>query len=202
VEVRVLIATGLEFSWSDGPSLGPIDAVFGAGVHRITGPNGRGKTTLLRLLCGALPPSAGTVTALGRDVRADPGARAAIGFVPSTAELPDFLTVDEAWQMLAAVRRAPAWDGSVLRERLGLRGGVSLGTLSAGQRRRAEILAQLAGDPPILLLDEPFADLDPDGVAVVREILVAEPARTILYIHHGPSPLGGVDHPIGEWTSN
>jgi ABC-type multidrug transport system ATPase subunit len=193
----MLTTSALRFAWPAGPSLGPLDLELGPGVHRVEGPNGTGKTTLLRLLCGALRPASGQVRVLGRDVHADARARAAIGWVPVHPELPDLLTVDEAWQLMAGLRDRPDWDGAGARRDLGLPGEARLGTLSAGQRRRAELLAALAGDPPVLLLDEPFADLDVAGVALLAAwIGLWRGDRCVVLVHHGEAPVG-IDSAVG-----
>jgi ABC-2 type transport system ATP-binding protein len=193
----MLKTSALRFAWPAGPSLGPLDLELGAGVHRVEGPNGTGKTTLLRLLCGALRPASGQVRVRGRDVHADARARAAIGWVPVHPELPDLLTVDEAWQLMAGVRDRPDWDGTSARRELQLAGEARLGTLSAGQRRRAELLAALAGDPPVLLLDEPFADLDVAGIALLAAWIDGWRAdRCVVLVHHGEAPVV-IDSAVG-----
>ena len=99
--------------------------------------------------------------------------------------LPDFLTVDQAWQTVAALRRAADYDGTALRERFGLPGSMRLGECSAGQRARAELGAALAGDPPILLFDEPFSHLDTQGVDDLQALLdELRSSRCILLIAH------------------
>jgi ABC-2 type transport system ATP-binding protein len=192
----ILEATDLAFRWP-ARTIGPLSLALGPGVWQVAGANGSGKTTLLRLLCGSLRPASGEVRVLGRDVHADPLARRDVALVPVRPDLPDFLAVDEAWQMLASLRGRPHWDGSPLRGQLSIPGAARLSTLSAGQRRRAEILAGLAGDPAVLLLDEPFADLDVDGVAWLADwIGSVRSERVILFAHHGACPVE-VDGVVG-----
>ncbi|MCB9743944.1 MAG: ABC transporter ATP-binding protein [Alphaproteobacteria bacterium] len=160
-------AAGLRFDWP-GFSLGPLELDLGPGVHRMEGGNGSGKTTLMRCLCGALRPSAGQVRVLGADPSRDPAARAQVAWLPAAPDLPDALRVEEAWQTLAALRGHPRWSGAALCEALDLPPRLRLSDASAGQRRKAELVAALAGDPPALLLDEPFANLDVAAVETVR----------------------------------
>lgn len=189
--------SGLEIRYPTGFVAGPLDLDVGPGVWRLAGDNGTGKTTLLRAMVGELTPTAGTVRVDGHDPVRDPRARRHVAFVPSRPELPGFLTVDEAWQTLAALRGDPDWDGADLRDTLGLPGEMLLSHGSDGQRRRAELLAGLAADPAVLLLDEPFANLDPEAAAIVAGVLDARRGdHVILVAHHGPSPLAF----DGGWT--
>jgi ABC-2 type transport system ATP-binding protein len=169
-----------------GFTLGPLSARFGPGVWHVTGPNGAGKTTLLRTLAGDLRPVSGSVRLDGHDVTRETAARRDVGLVTVDPELPDFLTVDEAWRMLAALRGR---DGAGSAERLAalhLRPDVRLGTCSAGMRRKAEIVAALAGEPRVLLLDEPFAGLDVAASEVLRGWIDGwRTERVILLVHHG-----------------
>jgi ABC-type multidrug transport system ATPase subunit len=113
-----------------------------------------------------------------------------VGSAPAVPELSGFLHVDEAWRMMAALRGRPGWDGAPARDALGLPGGRSLDALSVGQRRKAELLAAMAGDPAVLLLDEVFAPLDPDATAVVAGWIAAWRAtRLVVLTGHGAVPV-------------
>ncbi|MBW2253842.1 MAG: ATP-binding cassette domain-containing protein [Deltaproteobacteria bacterium] len=159
VTTPTLEARGLLFRYPAGFTVGPTDLTLSPGLLLLRGPNGCGKTTLLRLLCGGLLPTAGKVRVCGGDP-ADHRTRRHVSLLPATPELPGFLRVDEAWQTLAALRRDPSWDGTPSCDALGLPAALRLDQASAGQRRKAELVAALAGDPEVLLLDEPFANLD------------------------------------------
>lgn len=165
-----------------------MDLALGVGVHHLQGRNGSGKTTLLKCLCGALLPDEGRVSVCGEDPRR-PAARRRIAFSPAECDLPGFLTVDEAWQTTAALRAASSWDGAPLRSRLGLPGKLRLSNGSAGQRRLAGLLAALAGDPEVLLLDEPLANVDVQTCAVVGAIIAELGAtRVVLITSHEAPP--------------
>lgn len=184
-----LVCADLQLAFPTGRRVGPVSWTLGPGIHHLAAANGAGKTTLLRCLCGAWRAT-GTLSVCGGDPRMDAAARRHVAFVPSEPELPAFLTVDEAWQQLAALRGAPGWDGAALRDRLGLAGGQALGHCSAGQRRRAELLAGAAGDPAVLLLDEPFANLDAASVAAVADVVEGWRAdRVVVVTSHGPLPV-------------
>jgi ABC-2 type transport system ATP-binding protein len=186
----MLQAKGLVFRYPGGFMAGPLDLDLGPGIHHLVGPNGSGKTTLLRCLAADLPRHAGWVRVLGADPHRDHIARRHIALVPAQPDLPDFLTVDEAWQQLAALRAAPNWDGHALREALELPGGLALRHCSAGQRRRAELLAGMAGDPAVLLLDETPAHLDVASQSLLVSWLEAWRAnRVVVLVHHGEPPV-------------
>jgi len=186
VTAPTLTAAGLFFRYPGGFAVGPVDLDVTPGLFLLRGPNGSGKTTLLRLLCGGLLPTRGRVRVCGGDP-ADHRARRHVALLPATPELPGFLRVDEAWQTLAALRGTPTWDGTPLCDALGLPAALRLDQASAGQRRKAELVATLAGDPEVLLLDEPFANLDDDASEVLsgwlgkwrgdRVVLVASQTR-------------------------
>lgn len=192
--MTVHLRADLRYRYPSGWTVGPVSLSLGPGVHHLQGANGTGKTTLFRCLCGELRRSEGTLWIGGDDPRV-PGAegvsaRRRVALLSAEPELPDVLTVTEVWQQQAALRGRSDWDGEAVRRALDVPGGLLLGQCSAGQRRLAELLAALAGDPEVLLLDEPFANLDPDHVA--RVVSVLEPLRherVVLLTTHGPPPM-------------
>jgi ABC-2 type transport system ATP-binding protein len=136
-------------------------------VVALLGANGAGKTTLISLLLGLRTPDAGRVRVLGRDPRL-PVVRSAIGTALQEVGVPATLKVEELIHFAAAhfPNAAPVAE---LLERFGL-GGVATrqtGGLSGGQRRRLALALAFAGRPPLVILDEPTASLDPDGRAAV-----------------------------------
>lgn len=190
VELRGLVL-------AHGPRvLGTLDADIGPGLTWLVGASGAGKTTLLRHLCGEVRSAPGAVRVGGRDPFADAGARADIGLCSTHPDLPDFLTVDEAWRWFATVRGRPGWDGASAREALGLPTGLRLRRASAGERQRAELLAAIAGDPPVLLLDEPFSHLDVRASAVLADWLAGWRGRTVIITGHAALPLA----PDRQWA--
>lgn len=188
--IPLLRAKGLRYRYPTGVVAGPLDLEMGPGLTHLMGANGAGKTTLLRCLCGGLRQSEGQLEVVGRDPRHDTDARRHVALLGAEPELPDFLSVDEAWQDLATMRGAPQWDGRTLRQRLGLAGDLLLSQASAGQRRLAELLAAAAGDPAVMLLDEPFANLDPDRANTVRALLDEwRGVRALVVTSHQPLPM-------------
>lgn len=180
----------LEIRFGDVFRIGP--AAFNAahGIVHVAGPNGSGKTTLLRALCGELVPSAGRVLVDGEEVHRSVNARRRIALVPSRPELPGFLIVREAYEFTASIRGARGWDGAAVCAELDLDPDLPLENASDGQRKKAELVCGLVGDPPILLLDETFTHLDDASSSRLRQwILNWSSSRLILFTHHGPSPL-------------
>lgn len=132
----------------------------------VLGPNGSGKSTLLRVLAAMARARAGRIRVYGRDPYADPGVRGRIGFVGHEPMLYRGLSVTENLHLLAALYDLS--DGPERAARLCRlfridRPGTLVRTLSRGMQQRAALARALLHRPKILLLDEPFTGLDPDG---------------------------------------
>ena len=156
------------------------------------GPNGAGKTTALRILAGVFPPTSGSVRIAGTDLAAEPlRARARIGYLPERPALYDEMTVTALLRFVAALRGARR-DGArqdvehaIVRTRLGDLATRRIGTLSKGMRQRVALAAATVGDPPVLLLDEPTAGLDPSERSEARALIQGlAPGRAVLLSSH------------------
>lgn len=186
----LLEVSGLVVRFGDGFGVGPVSFRMSYGILYLEGPNGSGKTTILRALAGELEPSAGTVEVSGRNVHVSPEARRKIALVPSTPELPDFLSVAEACEFTAAIRGSPHWNGAEYLAELDLDPSLPLAAASAGQKRKAELVCGLAGDPDVLLLDETFAHLDDSSVLTLRRWVTQwRESRLVVVTHHGGPPV-------------
>jgi len=166
-------------------------------VLRVAGANGRGKTSLLRILCGLLTPHAGEVRWRGSAIRAlaEEFFRSLL-YVGHAPALKDDLTAEENLS-IACTLAGDAVERSGIAsalERLEVPRGVFVKRLSQGQRRRA-LLARLVVSEarPLWLLDEPFAALDTDAAGVVETLVAAHVARggMAIYTSHQESRMAG-----------
>ena len=181
---------GLVVSFGSSFSVGPMDLVADHGAIHLAGPNGGGKTSLLRAIAGELVPSEGRVRVSGNDVQSSVEGRRRLALVPSAPELPEFLTVREAYQFSASLRGSPMWDGAPYCQAMQLDPSLLLGVASAGQRRKAELICGLAADPAVLLLDETFAHLDEQGAHQLSEWVDEwSSSRVVVLAHHGVPPI-------------
>ncbi len=144
----------------------------------ISGKNGSGKSTLLKILAGVLTPSAGSVTVSGPGGNGIFGRQSLFGFVSPHLSLYDEFSAEENLQHFAAIRGA-AYDRAFaddLLRRVALysRKDDPLRAYSSGMKQRAKYAAALLHHPPILLLDEPMANLDAEGVTIVRSLMAEQ----------------------------
>jgi ABC-2 type transport system ATP-binding protein len=158
-------------------------------IYGLLGRNGAGKTTLLKILIGLLRPDSGTAHVLGHSLSDGvPKEKAQVAYVAQDELLPPWASATDLMRFDAAVR--PQWNADALlgwMAREGIDARRSVGALSAGQRKRVELELALAGRPSVLLLDEPFAGLDPVSRAEFIEALIAHTAEsdaTILLSSH------------------
>ena len=161
-------------------------------VVGLLGPNGSGKTTILRVLTGYLRPSAGTAQVGGFDlVRQGRAARGRIGYVPEDAPLYPHMRTDES---LAFMGRLRGLEGERLRnrmafarERLALEDvrATIIGRLSRGYRQRVAIAQAILHEPELLVLDEPTNGLDPRQIIQLRGLIrgLAEHCAVIVTSH-------------------
>ena len=140
----------------------------------LTGPNGAGKTTLLRILATTLTPTHGSLELLGLDARLHRDSiRAKVALATHTNHLYDALSAVENLELLARFAGVERRRVSDVLERVGLmsRGRSPVHTLSAGMKRRLALARVLLREPELVLLDEPFTQLDPEGVRLAEEII-------------------------------
>lgn len=186
-------ANSLTKSFGDVKALDRVDFEVRKGeVVGFLGPNGAGKSTTMRILTCFISPTTGSAEVHGHDVFDQSlEVRSKIGYLPQRAPLYPEMNV---WEYLEFASRLRNLDSSTFRARLGkvveVCGlaqvlGKDIGTLSHGYRQRVGLGQALIHDPPILILDEPTSDLDPNEKAeVLKYIQEIGKERTILLSTH------------------
>ncbi|HMI38226.1 MAG TPA: ABC transporter ATP-binding protein, partial [Steroidobacteraceae bacterium] len=179
---------------------GPVAAVTGAElsiprsrIYGFLGPNGSGKSTTIRMLCGLIKPTSGTIRVLGLDIpRQSEELRRQIGYMTQRFSLWEDLSARENLDFLAAVytlgrKRAGQRIAAVMEQyRLIEFQSRPAGTLSGGQRQRLALAAATLHEPALLMLDEPTSAVDPQSRRDFWESLFALTAQgtTILVSTH------------------
>jgi ABC-2 type transport system ATP-binding protein len=154
------------------------------------GPNGAGKTTTMRILCGYMPPTAGTATVAGYDIVSDSiEVRRRVGYLPETVPLYPDMTVFDYLKFMADLRHLPEAEDRVedVLEQVHMidRADGYIGNLSKGMRQRIGLAQALLHQPEVLILDEPTIGLDPAQIIEVRNLIrkIGE-ERTVLLSTH------------------
>ena len=180
---------GLVKTFGDRTVVDGVSLRFRAGeVVGLLGPNGAGKTTTFYMIVGLIPASKGHVALDGADItslRMHERARRGIGYLPQEASVFRKLTVAENILAIAEAVGVPRRERAARVQRhldelhLGHVAEQKAFTLSGGERRRLEIARALVTQPKFLLMDEPFAAIDPISVAEVQKMILALKARGI-----------------------
>jgi lipopolysaccharide export system ATP-binding protein len=187
--VSVLRAAHLAKSYKKRQVISDLSVEVESGqIVGLLGPNGAGKTTAFYMIVGLVPPDKGTVTIDDRDIThlaMHQRAHAGIGYLPQEASVFRKLTVEDN---VMAILETRDLEDSARQERLEQILGElriahvrkSLGmALSGGERRRVEIARALAAEPRFILLDEPFAGVDPLSVIDIQRIMTELTAKGI-----------------------
>lgn len=174
---RKLVVRGVSFQMHEGEVVG------------FLGPNGAGKTTCFYMIVGFIRPNSGRILLSGRDITRRPmykRARLGIAYLPQEASVFRKLTVEQnVWAVLETRkdlnRRQKRETLDRLLDELGIthKRKQRAYTLSGGERRRTEIARSLAIQPRFLLLDEPFAGIDPIAVYEIKQIVAELSAKGI-----------------------
>lgn len=167
-------AEGLTVVYGRTLALEQIDIHLQPGITGLFGQNGAGKSTLLRVMAGLLHPTQGKVTLGGVEVNlGDESFRQQVAYVGHDSGLYSDLTVGENLALFATLYGAPGERAGSAIEALGLedRAGTRVRDLSAGLKRRAAVAKALVHEPSLLLLDEPYANLDDDSAGLVSAVL-------------------------------
>lgn len=160
-------------------------------VFGFLGPNGAGKTTTMQVLLGFIPPTEGSATILGNDVRT-PLARERIGYLPEHPDTYRFLTARELLRFASRIFGIGRTDSkrrtTELLDLLDLSDAADrrIGTYSRGMLQRICLAQALINDPDLVILDEPTGGLDPFGRLRIREIIssLRERGKTVFFSSH------------------
>lgn len=201
-----LAATGLEKSFRGRKVVDQASLAVRAGeAVGLLGPNGAGKTTIFYMMMGLIPVDRGRIDLDGRDISRFPmyrRARLGVGYLPQEASIFRGMTVEENIRSVLELvepnrKKREAELNSLLEEFniVRLRKSPAL-ALSGGERRRCEIARALASRPSFMLLDEPFAGIDPIAVGDIRSLVRQLTSRNIGVLitdHNVRETLGLID---------
>jgi len=156
------------------------------------GPNGAGKSTTMRIVTGYMPPTTGSVRVAGVDALDDPvRLKSRVGYLPETPPIYGEMTVRGYLLFVAEMRRVPRHRRRRHVDEVMERTGIAdvadrlAGRLSRGYKQRVGMAAALVGEPPVLVLDEPTAGMDPRQIIEMRQLIRSLAGRhTILLSSH------------------
>jgi ABC-2 type transport system ATP-binding protein len=167
----------------------PTGSIFG-----FLGPNGAGKTTTMKMVCGIIRPTQGTIRVGGRDVLKEPLAvKAQIGYVPDRPHIYERLTAVEYMYFIAGLYSLAKEEGQVRTQELLTLFGLErvrdhlVESYSHGMKQRLVMASVLLHKPKLLIVDEPMVGLDPQGARLLKDILrqyTAEYGLTVLLSTH------------------
>ncbi len=173
-------------------ALSGLDLEVSAGeVFGFLGPNGAGKTTTMNVLLGFLPPTSGTASLFGIDVR-QPIARQRIGYLPENTYYYKFLTAEELLRFYARIFGLTRMEADKRIEELiklvelGHAAKRPIKSYSKGMQQRVGLAQALINNPDLLIFDEPTSGLDPIGRMKVREIIqrLKNEGKTVFFSSH------------------
>lgn len=197
----MLEVSNLACSRGDHPLFSGLSFTLSAGeLMQVKGPNGSGKTSLLRTLCGFLRPDEGEIRWEGQNVRElDEEYFAHLVYLGHHNAIKDELNALENLRIsagLSGIELSNAEAIAALR-RMGLRGRETLPVrvLSQGQRRRVALARLLIGQAPLWVLDEPLTALDVGAVALIQELIGEHLARDgmVIFTTHQPLVVDGIE---------
>lgn len=153
--------------------------------YALIGPNGCGKTTLIKSLLGMVIPSEGHILFDGTNIKNNWQYRDQIGYMPQIGRYPDNMTIGQVLNMMQDIRKMPE---DKLDQDMGQLFGIQnllhkkMSTLSGGTRQKVSACLAFMFDPPVLILDEPTAGLDPLSVELLKEKIHREKVKNKLII--------------------
>ena len=170
---------------------GKLQALKGIGVQyhageciALIGPNGCGKTTLIKSILGLVVPDKGSIHVNGMDIRKQWRYRSQIGYMAQIGRYPDNMTIGQVFRMITDIRQLGEISETDLYHTYQLEGmlGKRMSTLSGGTRQKVSAALAFYFDTPVYILDEPTAGLDPLSSERLKEKILKEKAKGKLII--------------------
>lgn len=176
-------------------NFGPIAALQGTSlelqpgfIYGLVGPNGCGKTTLIKTILGLVVPTSGSVYVNGIDCAKNWDYRNLIGYLPQNPDFPSHMTLRELLDLLSELRNQPLQRKTELLELFSLEPILDrpFGELSGGQKQRVGAVCALGFDSPILILDEPTVGLDPLILVSFKKLIreEAQKGKLVILVSH------------------
>jgi len=176
-------------SYSNTRALRKISTSIGQGeLVAFLGPNGSGKTTMIKILLGLVKPTKGSIAIDGDKITNEWIYRNKIGYMSQIANFPENLTADELFNMVISIRRQEPVFKQDLIERFRLADFLNkpLKALSGGTKQKVNAVMALMFDVPILILDEPTVGLDPESARIFKHFIIEQNklGKTIIFSSH------------------
>lgn len=162
-----------------------IHANFDAGKsYAVVGPNGSGKTTLIKCILGMVVPDRGAITVGGKSIIRNSEYRKLIGYMPQIGRYPEQMKIGQIIGMIRDLRSDETQiDEDLIREfKLDQLKDKRMHTLSGGTRQKVSASLAFLFNPPVLILDEPTAGLDPIAVEILKEKIHSEKSKNKLFL--------------------
>ena len=158
------------------------------------GPNGCGKTTLMKCILGLATPQSGEVLVDGMNVQENPSYRRHIGFMPQNSCFPEHMSVGETFRTIRDVRKDSDNLDKELYDAFEIEAiaGKKTKTLSGGTSQKVNAALAFLFNPDILILDEPTASLDPIAASILKDKIVREKNKLVFITSHILSELEGI----------
>jgi Cu-processing system ATP-binding protein len=155
-----------------------------AKVYALIGPNGSGKTTLIKCILGLVIPGTGVLEVCGESVRNHWRYRNQLGYMPQIGRYPSNMTIGQLFDMVTDLRKEEKQRDEELYYAFGLHQmrNKRMHTLSGGTRQKVSAALAFLFNPPVLILDEPTAGLDPVSVEILKEKILREKAAGKLIV--------------------
>lgn len=177
----MIIASNVSKRFGKLKALDDVSVTCGKGeCIALIGPNGCGKTTLIKCILGMVIPNSGFITFNGKNISHDWQYRARIGYMPQIGRYPENMTIGQVLDMMKDIRgRSAEQPDEELVNRFGLKEIMHkrMRTLSGGTRQKVSASLAFLFNPDVLILDEPTAGLDPVSSEILKEKIIAEKSK-------------------------